>query len=149
MQAENFKSIVGLGKLRCQHRTNPQISSPRRSDRTALPPSGSTFAREIADPLTPAREPQCNVGTDAQRIMGKEVKEEQNRLKGGVVSGFRLSFYYGGKPQCGPQLGLNVNAAWQKMSSASLSPTNFCGCTMWDALTDRHLKQNFPQVQYF
>ncbi|GLD56143.1 uncharacterized protein AKAME5_000853000 [Lates japonicus] len=55
-----------------------------RSDRTTLCPSGSTFTREDADPLTPAREPQCNVGTETQRIMGKEVKEEQNRLKGCV-----------------------------------------------------------------
>ncbi|XP_070697709.1 spectrin beta chain, non-erythrocytic 1 [Pempheris klunzingeri] len=55
-----------------------------RGDRTTLPPTGSTFTREDADPLTPAREPQCNVGTETQRIMGKEVKEEQNRLKGCV-----------------------------------------------------------------
>ncbi|XP_010787794.1 uncharacterized protein mymx isoform X6 [Notothenia coriiceps] len=40
--------------------------------------------REDADPLTPAREPQSNVGTETQRLMGKEVKEEQNRLKGCV-----------------------------------------------------------------
>ncbi|XP_078145041.1 spectrin beta chain, non-erythrocytic 5 [Centroberyx gerrardi] len=53
-----------------------------RSDRTAPPPAGPAFTREDADPLTPAREPQCNVGTEPQRIMGKEVKEEQNRLKG-------------------------------------------------------------------
>ncbi|XP_037322097.2 uncharacterized protein LOC119214430 isoform X1 [Pungitius pungitius] len=49
-----------------------------------LLPSGSAFTREDADPLTPAREPQCNVGTETQRIMGKESKEEQNRLKGCV-----------------------------------------------------------------
>ncbi|XP_051271507.1 uncharacterized protein LOC127372124 isoform X2 [Dicentrarchus labrax] len=55
-----------------------------RSDRTTLSPTGSTFTREDADPLTLAREPQCNVGTETQRIMGKEVKEEQNRLKGCV-----------------------------------------------------------------
>nr|XP_046257832.1 uncharacterized protein LOC124065941 isoform X2 [Scatophagus argus] len=55
-----------------------------RSDRTTLSLTGSTFTREDADPLTPAREPQCNVGTETQRIMGKEVKEEQNRLKGCV-----------------------------------------------------------------
>ncbi|CAJ1067414.1 uncharacterized protein LOC121511110 [Xyrichtys novacula] len=57
-----------------------------RSDRTALSPTGSAFTREDSDPLTPAREPQCNVGTETQRIMGKEVKEEQNRLKGCVTS---------------------------------------------------------------
>ncbi|XP_042358037.1 uncharacterized protein LOC121954542 isoform X2 [Plectropomus leopardus] len=55
-----------------------------RSDRTTLSPSGPAFTREDADPLTPGREPQCNVGTETQRIMGKEVKEEQNRLKGCV-----------------------------------------------------------------
>ncbi|XP_071337200.1 spectrin beta chain, non-erythrocytic 5 isoform X7 [Trachinotus anak] len=55
-----------------------------RSDRNTLSPIGSTFTREDADPLTLAREPQCNVGTEMQRIMGKEVKEEQNRLKGCV-----------------------------------------------------------------
>ncbi|XP_041803637.1 uncharacterized protein LOC121613964 isoform X2 [Chelmon rostratus] len=55
-----------------------------RSDRTTLSPTGSTFTREDADPLTPAREPHCNVGTETQRIMGKEVKEEQNRMKGCV-----------------------------------------------------------------
>ncbi|XP_038593334.1 uncharacterized protein LOC119917207 isoform X3 [Micropterus salmoides] len=55
-----------------------------RTDRATLSPTGSTFTREDADPLTPAREPQCNVGTETQRIMGKEVKEEQNRLKGCV-----------------------------------------------------------------
>ncbi|KAF1375940.1 hypothetical protein PFLUV_G00225410 [Perca fluviatilis] len=55
-----------------------------RSDRTTLSPTGPAFTREDADPLTPAREPQCNVGTEMQRIMGKEVKEEQNRLKGCV-----------------------------------------------------------------
>ncbi|XP_063730932.1 uncharacterized protein LOC134858766 isoform X5 [Eleginops maclovinus] len=55
-----------------------------RSDRTTLSPNGSAFTREDADPLTPAQEPQCNVGTETQRLMGKEVKEEQNRLKGCV-----------------------------------------------------------------
>ncbi|KAG7230068.1 hypothetical protein INR49_009788 [Caranx melampygus] len=55
-----------------------------RSDRNALSPIGSTFTREDADPLTLAKGPQCNVGMEPQRIMGKEVKEEQNRLKGCV-----------------------------------------------------------------
>ncbi|XP_017279839.1 uncharacterized protein LOC108240684 isoform X2 [Kryptolebias marmoratus] len=53
-----------------------------KTERTALSPSGSTFPREDVDLLTPAREPQCNVGPEAHGIMGKEVKEEQNRLKG-------------------------------------------------------------------
>nr|XP_019944405.1 PREDICTED: spectrin alpha chain, non-erythrocytic 1-like [Paralichthys olivaceus] len=64
-----------------------------RSDRTMLSPTGSTFTREDADPLTPACEPQGNVGTETQRIMGKEVKEEQNRLKGCVVSNQQLVFH--------------------------------------------------------
>ncbi|KAK2824072.1 hypothetical protein Q5P01_021247 [Channa striata] len=55
-----------------------------RSDRTSLSPTGSTFTREEPDPMTLAREPRDNVGTETQRIMGKEVKEEQNRLKGCV-----------------------------------------------------------------
>ncbi|KAL2082855.1 hypothetical protein ACEWY4_020628 [Coilia grayii] len=37
------------------------------------------------DPATPSREPQCSVGMP-HRLMGKEVKEEQNRLKGCAVS---------------------------------------------------------------
>ncbi|XP_028324482.1 uncharacterized protein mymx isoform X2 [Gouania willdenowi] len=40
--------------------------------------------REDADPLTLTREPHCNMGTETNGIMGKEVKEEQNRLKGSV-----------------------------------------------------------------
>ncbi|KAM3606718.1 uncharacterized protein V6R79_021938 [Siganus canaliculatus] len=55
-----------------------------RTDRITLSPTGPTFTREDSDPLTPAWEAQCNVGTETQRLMGKEVKEEQNRLKGCV-----------------------------------------------------------------
>ncbi|KAM6916605.1 spectrin beta chain-like isoform 2-T2 [Xenentodon cancila] len=58
-----------------------------RGDRTALALSGSTFTREDADLLTHTREPQCNMGTETHGIMGKEVKEEQNRLKGCVMLG--------------------------------------------------------------
>lgn len=94
---ESFRAIIGVHrgppKLRCQRHSNLLLCSPCRSDRTTLPPTGSAFTREDADPLTPAREPQCNVGTETQRIMGKEVKEEQNRLKGCVVSSFGISFY--------------------------------------------------------
>uniref|UniRef100_A0A3B3WMU9 PH domain-containing protein n=1 Tax=Poecilia mexicana TaxID=48701 RepID=A0A3B3WMU9_9TELE len=53
-----------------------------RSDRTTDSLSGSTFTREDADLLTPAREAQCIMGSETHGIMGKEVKEEQNRLKG-------------------------------------------------------------------
>ncbi|XP_029962770.1 uncharacterized protein mymx isoform X3 [Salarias fasciatus] len=55
-----------------------------RSDKTTLSLAGSAFTREDADLLTAAREPHCNVGTDTYGIMGKEVKEERNRLKGCV-----------------------------------------------------------------
>ncbi|KAM6956309.1 uncharacterized protein mymx [Aplochiton taeniatus] len=55
---------------------------PFRGDRAMLPPAASTFTREAGDPLTPAGAPLCSVGIVAHRIMGKEVKEEQNRLKG-------------------------------------------------------------------
>ncbi|KAM9727031.1 uncharacterized protein mymx isoform 1-T1 [Menidia menidia] len=55
-----------------------------RSDRTTLSLPSSTFTREDADLLTPAQEAQCNMGTETHVIMGKEVKEEQNRLKGSV-----------------------------------------------------------------
>ncbi|XP_043992149.1 uncharacterized protein LOC122842399 isoform X4 [Gambusia affinis] len=53
-----------------------------RSDRTTNSLSSSTFTREDADLLTPAREAQCIMGSETHGIMGKEVKEEQNRLKG-------------------------------------------------------------------
>lgn len=56
-----------------------------------MPPTGSAFSREDVDPLTLLREPQSCVGTETQRLMGKEVKEEQNRLKGCVVSSFGIS----------------------------------------------------------
>ncbi|XP_067091847.1 uncharacterized protein [Osmerus mordax] len=47
----------------------------------------STFTREDSDPTTPARELQCTLGIEAHRILGKEVKEEQNRLKGSLAGG--------------------------------------------------------------
>ncbi|XP_061766649.1 uncharacterized protein LOC133559181 isoform X2 [Nerophis ophidion] len=43
-----------------------------RSDRTALSPTGSTFTREDADPLTPAQELHCSMGRESRRIMGKQ-----------------------------------------------------------------------------
>ncbi|XP_015235074.1 PREDICTED: uncharacterized protein LOC107087815 isoform X3 [Cyprinodon variegatus] len=53
-----------------------------RSDRTTHSLPGSTFTREDADLLTPVCEAQCITGSETHGIMGKEVKEEQNRLKG-------------------------------------------------------------------
>ncbi|XP_030628129.1 uncharacterized protein mymx [Chanos chanos] len=55
-----------------------------RTEKPAQPHSSSHFTREDGDPMTPSVEPQCNVGIEPQRIMGKDVKEEQNRLKGFV-----------------------------------------------------------------
>ncbi|KAM4599603.1 uncharacterized protein mymx isoform 4-T4 [Fundulus diaphanus] len=43
-----------------------------RSDRTAHSPGGSTFTREDADLLTPAREARCITGAETHGIMGKE-----------------------------------------------------------------------------
>ncbi|XP_030604636.1 uncharacterized protein mymx isoform X3 [Archocentrus centrarchus] len=53
-----------------------------RSDKTPLSLPGSAFTREDSDLLTPARERQCSMGMKANGIMGKEVKEEKNHLKG-------------------------------------------------------------------
>ncbi|XP_039594246.1 spectrin beta chain, non-erythrocytic 1 isoform X5 [Polypterus senegalus] len=57
-----------------------------RNEKSNLQSSCSDFTREAGDPLTSTRESQCSVGKEAHRIMGKEVKEEQNRLKGCVIS---------------------------------------------------------------
>lgn len=46
------------------------------------------LTREGSDPETSSQETPGSVGTDPHRIMGKEVKEEQNRLKGFTVCGF-------------------------------------------------------------
>ncbi|KAJ8248382.1 hypothetical protein GJAV_G00241430 [Gymnothorax javanicus] len=37
------------------------------------------------DPLSPSKEQQCTMGAETQRIIGKEIKEEQNRLRGGWI----------------------------------------------------------------
>ncbi|KAG9344321.1 hypothetical protein JZ751_010990 [Albula glossodonta] len=58
-----------------------------RNDKSAMPATSLDFSREDSDHLTPSREPQCSMGAEVQRIMGKEVKEEQNRLKGFVSMG--------------------------------------------------------------
>ncbi|XP_037637681.1 uncharacterized protein LOC119495375 isoform X3 [Sebastes umbrosus] len=86
-QVSNLHPALAAGVTRKQSEVKDcwaLLQKVFRSDRTTLSPTGSAFTREDADPLTPAREPQCNVGTETQRIMGKEVKEEQNRLKGCV-----------------------------------------------------------------
>ncbi|XP_052428732.1 uncharacterized protein LOC127970291 isoform X4 [Carassius gibelio] len=53
-----------------------------RNDKAAQLPSDSSLTRDSSDPVTPSQELPGSVGTDPHRIMGKEVKEEQNRLKG-------------------------------------------------------------------
>lgn len=115
------------------------LPSPCRSDRTTHAPNGSAFARETADPLTPAQEPQCLVGTDAQRIMGKEVKEEQNRLKGSAVSGLSGSSCYCWRDR---------SANDKKMSSvrSRARPTFVAAQCETPRMTD---KLSFPQFWYF
>lgn len=56
-----------------------------RNEKAAQLPSTPSLTRESRDPQTPSQEPPGSVGTDPGRIMGKEVKEEQNRLKGFTV----------------------------------------------------------------
>ncbi|XP_050982916.1 spectrin beta chain, non-erythrocytic 1 isoform X4 [Labeo rohita] len=53
-----------------------------RNEKAAQPPSTPSLTRDASDPETQSQEPPGSVGTDPHRIMGKEVKEEQNRLKG-------------------------------------------------------------------
>ncbi|XP_043111256.1 spectrin alpha chain isoform X3 [Puntigrus tetrazona] len=53
-----------------------------RNEKAAPLPSIPSLTRDGSDPETPGQEPPGSVGTDPHRIMGKEVKEEQNRLKG-------------------------------------------------------------------
>uniref|UniRef100_A0A8C2IX39 PH domain-containing protein n=2 Tax=Cyprinus carpio TaxID=7962 RepID=A0A8C2IX39_CYPCA len=53
-----------------------------RNEKAAPLPSDPSLTRDTSDPVTPSQEPPGSVGTDPHRIMGKEVKEEQNRLKG-------------------------------------------------------------------
>ncbi|XP_067241726.1 uncharacterized protein [Chanodichthys erythropterus] len=53
-----------------------------RNEKAAQLPSTPSLTREGSDPETSSQETPGSVGTDPHRIMGKEVKEEQNRLKG-------------------------------------------------------------------
>lgn len=72
-----------------QRCSNFPLCPPHRSDRAALSPTSSAFTRETADPLTQAPEPQFKAGTETQRIMGKEVREER-RLESCAVSSFGI-----------------------------------------------------------
>ncbi|KAJ8250718.1 hypothetical protein COCON_G00226400 [Conger conger] len=58
-----------------------------RNEKSALPPTSPDFSRRDEDPLTPCKEQQCSMGAETQRMMGKDIKEEQNRLKGHVSVG--------------------------------------------------------------
>ncbi|XP_064174006.1 spectrin beta chain, non-erythrocytic 5 isoform X8 [Anguilla rostrata] len=58
-----------------------------RNEKSGLPVTSSDCFREDHDPLTPAKEQQRSMGAETQRIMGKEIKEEQNRLKGHASMG--------------------------------------------------------------
>ncbi|XP_065152281.1 uncharacterized protein mymx isoform X4 [Paramisgurnus dabryanus] len=53
-----------------------------RNEKATQLASTSSLTREVSDPQTPRQESPGSVGTDPGRIMGKEVKEEHNRLKG-------------------------------------------------------------------
>ncbi|KAG7492851.1 hypothetical protein MATL_G00019460 [Megalops atlanticus] len=53
-----------------------------RNERSDILSASSDFTREDVDPLTLPKEPYCSMDKDVHRIMGKEIKEEQNRLKG-------------------------------------------------------------------
>ncbi|XP_067278657.1 spectrin beta chain, non-erythrocytic 1 isoform X6 [Pseudorasbora parva] len=64
-----------------------------RNEKPAQLPS---LTREGSDPETSSQETPGSVGTDPHRIMGKEVKEEQNRLKG--FTGGRDDERYGKLP---------------------------------------------------
>ncbi|XP_041105968.1 spectrin beta chain, non-erythrocytic 1-like isoform X5 [Polyodon spathula] len=55
-----------------------------RNENSGLLLPCSDFTREEGDPLTSIQEPQCSMGKEVQRIMGKEVQEELNLLKGCV-----------------------------------------------------------------
>lgn len=59
-----------------------------RNEKAAQLPSTPLLTREGIDPETSSQETPGSVGTDPHRIMGKEVKEEQNRLKGFTVCSF-------------------------------------------------------------
>ncbi|XP_030011237.1 spectrin beta chain, non-erythrocytic 5-like isoform X3 [Sphaeramia orbicularis] len=93
-QLSNLHPVLASGVSRKHSEVKDgwtQLQRVFRSDRTGPAPTtlaatATPFTREDGDPVTPARESQGHVGTEAQRTMGKEVKEEQNRLKGCVGS---------------------------------------------------------------
>ncbi|XP_051945498.1 uncharacterized protein LOC127617567 [Xyrauchen texanus] len=53
-----------------------------RNEKATRWPSAPLLTKEASDPETQSQELPGSVGRDQGRIMGKEVKEEQNRLKG-------------------------------------------------------------------
>ncbi|XP_026133613.1 uncharacterized protein mymx isoform X2 [Carassius auratus] len=74
-----------------------------RNEKAAQLPSNPSLTRDGIDPET-----QSSVGTDPHRIMGKEVKEEQNRLKG-FTAGRDAEHY--GKPSDSRDAGENAPRA--------------------------------------
>ncbi|XP_055083243.1 uncharacterized protein LOC117382198 isoform X2 [Periophthalmus magnuspinnatus] len=83
-QLSNLHPALATGVIQKQSEIKESwalLQKTLRTDRAAPPPTSPTPPREEGDPST--RE-QGIVGTELQRTMGKEVKEEQNRLKGFV-----------------------------------------------------------------
>ncbi|XP_064173461.1 uncharacterized protein LOC135244803 isoform X2 [Anguilla rostrata] len=58
------------------------IQRADRNERSGLLSADPDFTREDADPKTPSWDAPFTQDKETHRIMGKEVKEEQNRLKG-------------------------------------------------------------------
>ncbi|KAJ0066727.1 hypothetical protein NL108_002298 [Boleophthalmus pectinirostris] len=83
-QLSNLHPALATGVIQKQSEIKESwalLQKTLRTDRAAPPPTSPSPPREEVDPST--RE-QGTVGTELQRTMGKEVKEEQNRLKGFV-----------------------------------------------------------------
>jgi len=82
------------------------------------------------------------MGTETHVIMGKEVKEEQNRLKGSVVSDTGISLWLWRKRE-------QLHLSWQKMRSVCSSPTKSVAaesdalCPLVWKMPDLQLKQIF------
>ncbi|XP_056291515.1 uncharacterized protein LOC130207098 isoform X3 [Pseudoliparis swirei] len=126
-QVSNLHPALAAGVTQKQSEVKDCWALLQKVFRTTLPPTGSAFTREDADPLTPAREPECNVGMEAQRIMGKEVKEEQNRLKGCVIT-----------VECG--IGRRTPSQEQPSANHTPSPTGDSPACVNDVIVRHQLK---------
>ncbi|XP_039515273.1 uncharacterized protein LOC120469987 isoform X1 [Pimephales promelas] len=87
-----------------------------RNEKAAQLPS---LNRDSSDPETSSPETPGSVGTDTHRIMGKEVKEEQNRLKGftGVRDGERF-----GQPSDGVEIPAHIMLKLQTATESGNAP---------------------------